>query len=95
MTVQEMKEKLVEGEVKSYQWLPTKEMWRDGMAKEMEMADGLRKLLQLGKCEIRKEEVNKVVYENQEVKMLNIRNRKKKEEKGEEEAAVKENQEEY
>ena len=66
-------------------------MWADGMAKEMEMADGLRKLLQSGKCEIRKEEVNKVVYENEEVKMLNIRNRKKKEEEVEEEAAIKKN----
>ena len=91
MKVQEMKEKLIEGEVKSYQWLSTKEMWADGMTKEMEMVGGLRKLLQSGKCEIRKEEVNKVVYENEEVKMLNIRNRKKKEEEGKEEAAVKEN----
>ena len=33
MTVQEMKEKLIEGEVKSYQWLSTKEMWADGMTK--------------------------------------------------------------
>ena len=33
-----------------------------------------------GKCEIVKEEVNKVVCENEEIKMLNIRNRKKKEE---------------
>lgn len=38
------------GEVKSYQWLSTKEMWGDGMTKEIEMADGLRKLLQSGQC---------------------------------------------
>ena len=38
----------------------------------MEMADGLRKLLQSGKCEIRKEDLNKVVYENEKVKMLKI-----------------------
>ena len=35
MTVQEMKEKLIDGEVKSYQWLSTKEMWADGMTKEI------------------------------------------------------------
>ena len=40
MTVQEMKEKLIEGEIKSYQWLSTKEMWADGMTKKMEMAEG-------------------------------------------------------
>ena len=89
MTVQDIKEKLIEGEVKSYQWLSTKEMWADGMKKEMEMADGVRKWLQSGKCEIRKEEINKVVYENEEVKMLNIRSRKKKEEEVEEEKGSK------
>ena len=80
MTVQEMKEKLKEGEIKSYQWLSTKEMWADGLTKEMEMAEGLRKLLKEGKCKIVKEEVNKVVCENEEIKILNIRNRKKKDE---------------
>ena len=55
-------------------------MWADGMTKEMEMAEGLRNLLKTEKCEIEKEEVNKVVYENNEVKMMNIRNRKKQEE---------------
>ena len=44
------------------------------------MAEGLRQLLKEGKCEMVKEEVNKVVCENEEIKMLNIRNRKKKEE---------------
>ena len=64
MTVQEMKEKLMEGEIKSYQWLSTKEMWADGLTKEMEMAEGLRQLLKEGKCEITKEELKKVVCEN-------------------------------
>ena len=34
MTVQEMKEKLMEGEIMSYQWLSPKEMWADGLTKE-------------------------------------------------------------
>ena len=55
-------------------------MWADGLTKEMEMAEGLRKLLKAGKCMIIKHEVNKVVSENEEIKMLNIRNQKKKEE---------------
>ena len=55
-------------------------MWADGLTKETEMADGLRELLKTGRCEIAKEEVNKVVCEKEEIKMLNIRNRKKKEE---------------
>ena len=60
-------------------------MWSDGLTKEMEMAEGLRKLLKTGNCEIRKEEVNKVVCEGDEVKILNIRNRKKSEEEEERE----------
>ena len=84
MTVQDIKEKLRDGEIKSYQWVSTKQMWADGLTKEMEMADGLRELLKTGRCEIVKEEVNKVVCEKEEIKMLNIRNRKKKEEAREE-----------
>ena len=58
-------------------------MWSDGLTKEMEMADGVRKLMRTGKCEIKKKEVNKVVCEKNEVRMLNIRNRVKKKEKEE------------
>jgi len=78
MTVQEMKDKLRDGEIKSYQWISTKQIWADGLTKEMEMTEGLRKLLKEGKCEMVKEDINKVICENEEIKMLNIRNRKKK-----------------
>ena len=54
MTVQELKERLMEGDVRSYQWIPTKEMWSDGMTKEMEMAEGLRKLLKTRIYEMKK-----------------------------------------
>ena len=64
MTVQEMKEKLIEGEIVSYQWLSTKEMWADGLTKEMEMAEGLRNLLKEGRCKIASQEINKVVCQN-------------------------------
>ena len=84
MKVQEMTENLLDGEIKSYQWVSTKEMWADGMTKEMEMAEGLRQLLKEGKCEMVKEGVNKVICEHEEIKMLNIRNRKRKEEVREE-----------
>ena len=84
MTVQELKDRLMSGDVKSYQWIPTKEMWADGLTKEMEMAEGLRKMLKEGVCNLKKEEVNKVVCEKEEIRMMNIRNRKKKEEGDEE-----------
>merc|ERR1712240_757228 len=85
MTVQEMKEKLMEGEIVLYQWLSTKEMWADGLTKEMEMAEGLRNLLKEGRCKIVSQEINKVLCQNREIRMMNIRNRKKKEEIKEEE----------
>merc|ERR1712029_959537 len=69
MAVQEMKEKLRDGEIKSYQWVSTKQRWADGLTKEMEMADGLRELLKTGRCEIVKEEVNKVICEKEEIKI--------------------------
>ena len=80
MTVQEMKEKLMEGGIKSDQWLSMKEMWAGRLTKEIEMAEGLRNLLKEGKCMIAGQEINKVVCQNEEIRMLNIRNQKKKEE---------------
>ena len=76
-TIEGLKERLMQGDVTAYQWIPTKEMWSDGLTKEMEMAEGLRKLMKTGVCDLQKKEVNKVVCERDEVRMLNIRNRKK------------------
>ena len=73
--IEGLKEKLVDGEIVAYQWIPTKEMWSDGLTKEMEMAEGVRNLLNTGKCEIREDELNKVVCKNNEMRMKNIRNR--------------------
>ena len=39
------------------------------------MTEGVRKLLQEGKCDMVKENINKVICEQEEIKMLNIRNR--------------------
>ena len=75
MVVQEMKEKLRDGDITSYQWVSTKNIWADGLTKEMPMAEGVRKLLQEGKCNMVKENINKVICEQGEIKMINIRNR--------------------
>ena len=74
----------MEGDLRSYQWIPTREMWSDGLTKEIEMAEGLRKMMKTGVCELKNDEVNKVMYENDEVKMLNIGKRKRSEEDQEE-----------
>merc|ERR1712112_675979 len=76
MVVQDMKEKLREGDITSYQWISTKDIWADGLTKEKTMTDGVRKLLKEGECEMMIENINKVICEEEEIKMLNIRNRK-------------------
>ena len=81
--IEGLKERLMEGDIKAYQWIPTKEMWSDGLTKEMEMAEGVRNLMKTGMCEIQKKEINKVVCDKNEVRMLNIRIRVKKKEKEE------------
>merc|ERR1711955_38878 len=66
MVVQEMKDKLRDGEIDSYQWVSMKQIWADGLTKEMPMTEGMGRLLKQGTCDM----VSK------EIKILNIRNRK-------------------
>ena len=42
------------------------------------MPEGLKELMKTGKCKIKKGDVNKVICENDEIRMINIRNRKEK-----------------
>merc|ERR1712177_138170 len=58
MVVQEMKDKLRDGEINSYQWVSTKQIWADGLTKEMAMTEGLRNLLKEGKCEMVTKDIN-------------------------------------
>ena len=76
MVVQEMKDKLRDGEIDSYQWVSTKQIWADGLTKEMPMTEGIRNLLKNGRCEMVQEDINKVICQDEEIKMINIRNRK-------------------
>ena len=41
------------------------------------MTEGMRKLLKQGACSMVSQDINKVICQNDEIKMLNIRNRKK------------------
>ena len=41
----------------------------------MDRADGLERMLKTGKCRLEDKGVNKVIYKDQEIRMLNIRNR--------------------
>merc|ERR1711867_157548 len=59
--VSEMKDKLKEGEITSYQWVLTKDIWADGLTKEMSMTEGVRKLLRQGACSMVSQDINKVI----------------------------------
>ena len=74
--VTEMKEKLTDGEITSYQWVSTKDIWADELTKEKSMSEGVRKLLKQGTCSMVQKEENKVVNQDGEVKMINERNRR-------------------
>merc|ERR1712115_96117 len=70
MVVQEMKDKLRDGEIDSYQWVSTKQIWGDRLTKEMPMTEGVRNLLKNGTCDMVSEDINKVICHNEEIKML-------------------------
>ena len=53
-----------------------KNIWADGLTKEMSMTEGMRNLLKQGTCNMVPQDINKVICQNDEIKMLNIRNRK-------------------
>ena len=78
MTVRDMKDRLLDGEIVSYSWLPTTHMWADLLTKEMKMPDGLEDVLMEGKVDLPDDEVNLVKSVDGEIRMLNIRNRDKK-----------------
>ena len=58
--VQDLKERLIDSEISSYQWILTGSMWVDAMTKEMEMHRNMRKLLMFGIFELRNKGINKV-----------------------------------
>ena len=75
MTVREWKDRLLEGEIASYTWLPTEEMWADALTKEMRLPLGLEKVLGMNKMELPDCDINKVRAVDGEIKMENIQNR--------------------
>ena len=79
MTVWELKDKLLDGEVLSYAWLPMEHMWADVLTKEMRMPEALEKVLTSNVMVLPKTNINEVKAFDSEVRMENIRNRMAKE----------------
>ena len=75
MTVRELKDRLLEGEITSYAWLPTEEMWADVLTKEMKIPPGLDNILASNRMELPDTDINRVGAVDGEIKMENIRNR--------------------
>ena len=75
MAVWELKDKLLDGEVKSYAWLPTVDMWVDVLTKEMRMPGALEDVLTRNVMVLPKTNVNEVKAFDGEVRMENIWNR--------------------
>ena len=75
MTVCGLKDKLLDGEVLSYAWLPTKSMWADVLTKEMKLPAAVELVLTKNVMDLPNASINEVKAFGTEVRMQNIRNR--------------------
>ena len=74
MVVQDMKDRLTDGEISSYQKIPTGLMWADTLTKEIRMHLDMREHLEEGNFRLDNEGINKVQCIDGEIRMLNIKN---------------------
>ena len=70
-----MKERLIDRDIYSYSWLPTKNMWADMMTKEMELLSALEDVFQKNDMVLPMPLVNEVKAVGTEIRMTNIKNR--------------------
>ena len=68
----DLKERLVDGDVLSYSWLPTREILADLMTKETKMNDAFEDIIQENIINIQQPLVDKVVALGMEIRMKNI-----------------------
>ena len=62
LTVVDLKERLVDGDVFSYSWLPTKSMWADMMTKEMQLLSSLENIILKNVLDLPRPLVNEVHF---------------------------------
>ena len=74
-TVVDLKERLVDGDVFSYSWLPTKDMGADMMTKEMQLPSALDNVFLKNVGDLPQPLINEVRAVGTEIRMTNIRNR--------------------
>lgn len=56
----DLKDRLRDKEIESYQWLPTDDMWADVLMKEMKMPSGLESVLLNNVLDLPGDKINKV-----------------------------------
>ena len=75
LTVTDLKQRLLDGDVFSYSWLPTKSMWADIMMKEMQLPSALENVFLKNDLDLPQPLMNEVKAIGTEIRMNNIRNR--------------------
>ena len=73
--ISDLKQRLVDGEVTSYAWLSTSDMWADILTKEMKMPPAFENVILRNDLFLGNTSINRVMAFGQEIRMVNIRNR--------------------
>ena len=77
MVIIDLKERLLNGEITSIAWLPTKSMWAELLTKESKLPEALEYTLIKNVMDIKDTTINEVKSYGQEVRMTNTQNRMK------------------
>ena len=73
-TIMDLKERLLDGDIYTYSWLPTQEMLADVFMKEMKIPQALEDVILRNKIYISQPLVNEVKAVGTEIRMVNIHN---------------------
>ena len=73
-TVVDLKERLVEGDILSYAWLPTERMWADLLTKEKRLLQDIEDVFERNTMDLGDSYINEVKDFGPEIRMVNIRN---------------------
>ena len=73
--IADLKQRLINGGIASYAWLPTSDMWADILTKEKKIPLALEDVFVKNRMNLGDTSINRVMAFGQEVWMTNIRNR--------------------
>ena len=74
MVIQDLKERLLEGEFTLCQWILTGSMWAYALTKKIEMRNEMQELLAQGSLWMRNKGINRVWCVDGEIRVQNIQN---------------------